>query len=283
VRNIFLFIRRYFNFIFFLLLQALALSMLFRYNSYHEAAFDAVASEMSGKVNLRYNSVEYYFQLKRTNEELVKENERLRNLLKADFQIPDSSQVFRVDTILVDSLEQYRKYQYLPAKVISNSVQSQNNYLTLHRGYNQGIRKDMAVVSPNGVVGSVVNVSKNMSTVMSLLHRQSRISSSLKRTGETGTVEWDGRDPLTVTLKNIPRTASLKKGDTILTSRYSDKFPPGEIIGRVDTFFVEKASNFYTVKLRPATNFFNVQYVYVVNNLMKEEQQQLEKATKGNQ
>lgn len=260
-------------------MQLLALYMLFRFNRFHEAAFMGVASEVTGRVNKQYNNVEYYFNLKKTNKALVDENTRLRNLLKEDFLIPDTSSNAVVDTIKVDSLEQYRRYTYFPAKVINNSVTSQNNYLTLSRGSAQGITKDMSVVSPAGIVGTVIHVSKNMSTVMSLLHSQSRVSASLLKGGETGSVEWDGDDPQVITFRNIPKSAQVKKGDTVVTSRYSSNFPPGQPVGIITSVEEQQSSNFYLLRLKPLTNFFNVQFVYIVKNLQKEEQDVLEKAS----
>jgi rod shape-determining protein MreC len=63
-------------------LQIIALSFLFRYNKFHEAAFLNVSTEVTGRLNEKYNGVEYYFQLKKTNESLVQENLRLRQQLE---------------------------------------------------------------------------------------------------------------------------------------------------------------------------------------------------------
>lgn len=252
--------------------------MLFQYNRFHEAAFMDVAGEVTGKISKQYNTVEYYFQLKKTNALLIEENQKLRNLLKNDFLPADTTTEFVVDSIKVDSLEQYRRYLYFPAKVINNSVTSQTNYLTISRGSNQGLSKDMAVVSPSGIIGTIVNVSANMATVMSLLHRQSRVSASLLKTGETGSVEWDGNDPQLLTFRNIPKSAMVKKGDTVITSRYS-AFPPGQPVGVIAEVESQEGSNFYVLKVKPSTNFFNVQFVFAVKNLQKEEQDALEKAT----
>ena len=147
MRNIFLFIRRYFNFLFFVVLQIVALSFLFRYNRFHEAAFMGIANETTGVVGERYNNVEYYFKLKRTNDSLVKENTDLRNSLKQNFEVPDTTQRIVSDTIPYDTLGHMRKYMWRPAKVVSNTATLQNNYLTIERGLNQGIRKDMGVIS----------------------------------------------------------------------------------------------------------------------------------------
>jgi rod shape-determining protein MreC len=279
MRNIFLFIRRYLNFLFFLLLQVLALSMLFRYNKFHEAAFMNVAKEVTGGVYERVNNTEYYFHLKRTNDSLVHENERLRNLMASNFENPDTSSIIVKDTIPFDTLGHYRKFLWREAKVSNNSTSTQNNYITIHRGENQGVRKDMGVVSANGVVGVVVNTSANYATVMSLLHRQNRLSGSLKKSGETGTVQWNGDSPLFLTLINIPKSAKIALGDTVITSQYATRFPP-TVIGTVYNVVEDQSTNFYTLTIRPATNFFSLQNVYVVENLQAEEQKQLEEATK---
>lgn len=253
--------------------------MLFHYNRFHEAVFMNVAGEVTGRISKQYNSVEYYFQLKKANARLVEENSRLRNLLKQDFLLPDTATQLVVDSIKIDSLEAFRRYLYFPAKVINNSVTAQTNYLTISRGAKQGLAKDMAVVSPSGIVGTIVNVSENMATIMSLLHRQSRVSASLLKSGETGSVEWDGKDPQLLTFRNIPKSIPVKEGDTVVTSRYST-FPPDQLIGTVTEIGHQDGSNFYVLKLKPTTNFLNIQFVYAVKNLQKKEQDELENTTR---
>jgi rod shape-determining protein MreC len=253
--------------------------MLFRYNKFHEAAFMNVAKEVTGGVYDRVNNTEYYFHLKRTNDSLVHENERLRNLMASNFENPDTSSIIVKDTIPFDTLGHYRKFLWREAKVSNNSTSTQNNYITIHRGENQGVRKDMGVVSANGVVGVVVNTSANYATVMSLLHRQNRLSGSLKKSRETGTVLWNGDSPLFLTLINIPKSAKIALGDTVITSQYATRFPP-TVIGTVYNIVEDQSTNFYMLTIRPATNFFSLQNVYVVENLQAEEQKQLEEATK---
>lgn len=279
MRNIFLFIRRYLNFLFFLVLQIIALSMLFRYNKFHEATFNGVAKEVTGGLYDRANNVEYYFHLKKTNDSLATENARLRNMLANNFEGADTGSRIITDTATLDSVKHTRKYLWREARVSNNSTSTQNNYITIHRGENQGVRRDMGVISSSGIVGTVVNTSANYSTVMSLLHRQNRMRASLKKSGETGTVQWDGNSPLYLTLIDIPKSAKVNKGDSIVTS-YSDRFPPGLLVGTVYDIIDDKSTNFYTLRLKPGTNFFNLQYVYVIENLQRDEQKQLEEATR---
>ncbi|MBS1599750.1 MAG: rod shape-determining protein MreC [Bacteroidetes bacterium] len=280
MRNVFLFIRRYSNFIFFLVLQIFALSFLFRYNKFHEAAFMNVAGEITGKLDEKYNGIEYYFQLKKTNEQLVIENSKLRQLLKENYENADVPKMLITDTIKTDSFRQSLKYIYMPAKVVGSSVLSQANFLTIHRGSLQQVKPNMGVVSSQGIVGSVVNVSENYATVMSLLNRNYKVVAKLKNGGERGTVEWDGTNPSFVTLKDIPKSAKVKKGDSVVTSSISSLFPGNIMVGVVEEIVDDKSSNFYTLKLRTGTNFFSVEYVYVIDNIQYGEQKKLEDSTR---
>ena len=280
MRNIFLFIRRYFNFLFFLVLQIIALSFLVRYNKFHEAAFMGVANEITGRVSERYSNVEYYFHLKKENESLAKQNEMLLNQLRADFHPPDTASLLVKDSVAYDTLGHFRRFLYREATVVNNSASLQNNYITIHRGENQGVKKDMGVISSDGLVGTVVNVSENFAVVMSLLHRQTSVSAKMKNTGEVGKVQWEGNSPLFVTLTNVPKSVQVKRGDSVVTSGYSLRFPEGVMVGTVDAIMDDKASNFYTMRLKTSANFFNLGHVYVIENLQKDEQKKLEEATR---
>jgi rod shape-determining protein MreC len=278
MKNVFLFIVRYANLIFFLILQAGSLSMLFQYNKFHESVFSSVYNEFSGRINTRYNNVEIYFSLKNQNDELREQNAQLLNMLKADFAQADTSKILVSDSSGKDSTVNHRKFFYLPAKVISNSVSSQKNYLMLHRGSDQGVDLNMAVVGPSGVVGTVIDVSPNMCVVMSMLHRQTKIVAVLKKGSGFGEVWWDGKDPRYVSLTKIPKTVPIFKGDTVVTSQYSDKYPPGHVIGFVEAMADDQETGTYDLKIRTAVNFQELQHAYVVRNLQQDEMMKLKKS-----
>ena len=280
MRNVFLFIGRHFNFLFFLVLQIIALSFLFRFNKYHEAAFLNVSTEITGRINERYNNIEYYFQLKKTNESLVQENLRLRQQLKENYEGPDSLRRMINDTIRVDTGRSILKYKILEAKVVNNSVTAPANYLTIHRGFDQGVRPNMGVTGPQGIVGSVVNVSKNFATVQSMLHYQFGVVAKLKNSRETGTISWNGQSPLFVTMKNIPKSVRVNIGDSVMTSQISSLFPANLMVGTIAEVVPDPSSNFYTLKVRTATNFSTLEYVYVIDNLQYDEQKRLEDSTR---
>lgn len=246
--------------------------MLFNYNRYHHAVYSGVANEVTGSINKQYNNVEYYFQLKKTNDSLVKANEILYNKLKKDFEMPDTASKLSIDTLKIDSLLQFRKYQYMQAKVVGNSVSQPNNFIQVHRGRAQGIIPDRGVIDANNaVVGTVMDVSNNFAVVMSLLNGQSNISAMLKKSGETGSIIWDGKQTNMVNLKDISKATKIAKGDTVITSGYSDKFPYGILIGTAQEIINNKSSSTYTIRVKTAANFYDLQYVYIINNLQKEE------------
>lgn len=267
MRNIFLFIRRYFNFILFLLLQGFSIYLIVHYSRYHNAVFSKTTNQLTGKINEQYNKVQYYFQLKKTNDSLVTANKKLYNTLKADFALPDTSSNILVDSIKVDSMERYRKYEYYPAKVVYNSVAAQNNFIVINRGAAHNIKDGMGIIDPNmGVVGIVTDVSKDFAVVMSLLHKDSHISGKLLKTGETGTLSWDGKTPGIISLSGIPKNVKVAKGDTIISSGFSTSIPKGMLIGVIDEVKADKSSGNFVIKFKAAANFFNLEYVYVIEN-----------------
>jgi rod shape-determining protein MreC len=280
VRNVFLFIRKYSNFLFFLLLQIIALSFLFRYNKYHEAALMNVTGEFTGSINQRYSKVEYYFRLKNINEQLAAENLRLNQLRRENFESPEGNEKYILDTVQTDSLREIRKYTWLGARVVGSTVNTQVNFITIHRGALQDVHPLMGVVSPQGIVGQVLNVSDNYAVVMTLLHRQFKVVVKLKNGGDRGTIEWDGISPTYVALKDIPKSANVKQGDTVVTSPTSSIFPGNLMVGTISEIVGDKSSNFYSLKVKPATNFFNIEYVYVIANTQLLEQKRLEDSTR---
>ena len=272
MRNIFLFVRRYFNFLLFLALQVFSIYLIVHYSRYHNALFSSTANQLTGKVNEKYSRVEYYFQLKKTNDSLVRANEKLYNKLKADFELPDTTSKTVIDSIRIDSMEEYRKYHYFPAKVVYNSVAAQNNFIVLGRGAGQQLKEGMGVIDLNGgVVGIVTDISKDFAVVMSLLHKDSRISGKLLKGGETGTLSWDGKTPNMIALTGISKSAKVAKGDTIISSGFSTSFPKGLMIGIVTEVVPEKSTNNFMIKFRSSANFYNLEYVYAIDNKQAEE------------
>ncbi|WP_344974462.1 rod shape-determining protein MreC [Compostibacter hankyongensis] len=273
MRNLIIFIRRYFNFFLFLVIEIFCLVLVFRNNNYQRATVLNSANRVTAGLYKKYNAIQYYFHLKAINDSLAVENDRLRNQLLRDFRTADT---------LADQVKEIsdtagrRKYLYMPARVVNNSVNTLVNYITIERGSEEGVTPNMAVISATGVAGIVRSVSDHYAVAISLLNKDSRISARLTRTGNFGSVRWNGRNPRYGTLTDIPRNVKVYKNDSVVTSGYSTIFPEGLLIGYVEGFTEQKSSNFHTIRIRFATDFYRLQYVSVIRNLMSEEQKKLE-------
>lgn len=267
MRNIFLFIRRYFNFLLFLFLQILSIYYIVSYGKYHEAAYGEMANQFTGKINKRYSNIQYYFNLKQTNDSLVKANENLYNLLREDYGLPDSTDVEKIRSIMTDSSIANNRYHFIAGRIVANAVNTPNNFMVLEGGEKKGFAKGMGVVDiRGGVAGIITETSKDFSVVMSLLHKDSRISGKILKTGETGTVTWDGTEPNVLYMNGISQSVKVAKGDSIVTSGFSTTFPKGLLIGTIDGAFVVENTNFIRIKIKTHTNFYNIQYGYVLQD-----------------
>jgi rod shape-determining protein MreC len=270
MRNIFLFIRRFSNLLFFLLLQGFSIYLIVHYNKYHNAVFSGTMNQLTGSVNTQYNKVGEYFALKAENAKLAKANEQLRNSQATNFDRIDTGSRIVVDSVAIDTLGARRKWRFYQAKVVSNSVAMQNNMVVLGRGSSQQLKEGMGVVDPlNGVVGKIIEVSDDYAVVLSLLSKTSdfKVNAKLKKGGEIGSITWDGREPNVVTLNDIRKSANVKKGDTVYTSGLTTTFQYGLMIGTVEQVVPEKSNNNFKITVRTAANFYNLQYVYVIENL----------------
>ena len=281
MRNIFIFIRRFFVLFVFLVLQVLCIVVLVNYNQTYQAYFAGSANEVIGRVNKQYNDVHEYFSLRKTNEQLAKQNQDLLLLLNKNYGGADTVSVTKLDSVLRDTLGRIRKFDFRMARVVNNSTTEENNYVTIEIGAKQGVTKDMGVLGPNGIVGKVLLVGDNYSVVMSLLNHNSHVSTMLKKDSagsgvNSSYIDWDGKDASYVVMHNVPKSVKIKNGDTALTSNLSGNFPEGMIVGTVAGITSDPSSAFYILRLKTATNFYNLQYVYLIKNLRWEEQRRLE-------
>ena len=166
------------------------------------------------------------------------------------------------------TLDIMQQFNYIAANVVGNAIVQQYNYLTINRGTNHGIHKDMGVFTHKGLVGIVVDATPHFARVMSVLNEQSSISVSVKRNNYFGSLTWRSRDPRILDVEGIPKHAGLQKGDTLVTSGYSELFPPGLYVGTIERVSVESGSNFYTCKVKLDLDMGNIQHVYIIDNLM---------------
>jgi len=263
------FIFRYQLVFIFLIMEILSFTILVQYNRFHRAGFLNITRNIQGFTYSRLGNLKNYLYLRKINQELVNENNLLLNQLDYYKQLLANNPVITGDSM------PGRKYTYVPAKVLNNSVTKQYNFITLNKGRNHGINPEMAVVSPNGVVGVVYAVSGNFSSVISLLNRDFRISAKIKRNNYYGSLSWTGTNHYTSILSEIPYHVDVQVGDTIVTSGYSAIFPEGILIGVISDFEIEE-SNFYRIEVELSVDFKNLVHVNILRNLLREEQIDLE-------
>lgn len=253
----------------FLLLEILAVVFISQNSNYQGSKIVTVGNSVAGRCYATTHAVVDYFGLRHENELLAAENARLRAELESSYIHYDRRHFVINDTVY------HRRYSYSEAQVVKNSWNRQNNYIMINKGRSHGVEPDMAVISPQGIVGVVVNTTTNFATVMPVLHANSRNSVKIKRTSTSGSLIWEGGDFRYATVVDIPTTYKLYPNDTIITSGMSNDFPEGVMVGYVESLSTAQGSGFYNVKVRLATEFNKLDHVYVIDNQFKAEQDSL--------
>ncbi|MCX2738342.1 rod shape-determining protein MreC [Pontibacter anaerobius] len=278
MRNLFAFIYRFRAFLVFLLLEALSVFLIVRYNTYQGAAFFNSANRYVGQVLEFQSGITDYFRLTGINQALATENAALRQELMQYRQLTLTDSTASLDTTYYTSSDTSRAYPYhlQAGRVINNSVRRMNNYLTISKGTADGVQPGMGVIAPSGVVGRVKTVSEHYATITSLLHSQMLISAKLVKDNTFGTIKWQGGDYRTALLDYIPLHVKPEKGDTIVTSGFNTVFPEGIMVGTISSIEQEPDKSFYTIGVKLSVDFAQLSYVYVVENMYKVERDTLE-------
>jgi len=264
MQNLLLFIRKHWFVVLFLLLETGSLILVANSYSYHGSIAFNTVNDFSGGVFSTFSNITDYLDLKEANERLLEKNAALLNAQQNSMLITDSGFAYK------DSL-----YKYVPAHVVSLSVNHPSNYIMINKGSLHGIKKEMGVISNNGVAGIVIGVSKHYALVMSMLHHNARISGRIKKNNMLVNIVWDTDDYRFGNIQDVPSHVVLNPGDTIVTSGKSMIFPEGITIGYVESSTENENVDFKKGILRFATDFKSLQDVYVIMNLMKKEQQNL--------
>lgn len=268
--SLFQFLYRNRAFLIFLLLEVISFWLIINDRSYLSAKFFNSSNRLTASVMSASAGVSEYFSLRAANNQLAEENRLLHQeiLNRTPAEIPDSKDSVFSDTTLL--------YEVMAAKVINNSTRRVNNYITINKGKRDGVEEGMGIIGPQGIVGKVKYTSANYASVISVLHSEFLISSAIKRNNVFGSIRWTGQDPLYADLQYIPRHVELQIGDTIVSSGYNTIFPADFMIGTIDEFGVSEDASFHRVKVKLATDFYSLSYVYVVKNVLRNERDSLE-------
>lgn len=276
MRNLLNFLLRYNYWIVFLLLEAVCFVLLFRFNRYQQSVFFTSAGTVSGTVYRLTAGVTSYFHLKAENDDLLARNLWLEHKVAALEEMLDvegDSAWTRAALPGIDTV--------FGAHVIKNSLTLPDNYITLNKGEADGIRPEMGVVGPNGVVGIVYKTSARYALVMSLLNSKSNLSCRIVGSHYFGYLKWTGGDSQVAYLRDLPRHAEFSIGDTVVTSGYSAVFPEGLMVGVIDSMSDSHDGLSYLLKIRLATDFGRLNNVRVLSRERQDEQHMLENTVNG--
>jgi len=271
MRNIFNFIWKNNFFFLFLILEIFAFTLVVQNNNYQKAAFINKTNNFFASINKKINGIYDYFHLAEINKQLSEENARLREKELVSFNITDNK------IYTVNDTNYKQEFKYIECKIINSSINRRKNYLTLNKGSNHGIKKDMGVISPDGIVGIVTDVSPFYATVMSILHIDSKVSIKMKNSEHIGSLVWEGANYRKGNLNYVPTHIVMNPGDTVITSGFSSIFPEGINVGYIIDYDLKSGEIFYDVNILFAVDYNKISNVYVVNNILKEERNKLEK------
>lgn len=268
MRSIYYLFSRFHVLILFVLLEIFALTLVFKSNKYQEVRFLNTSNSFAGKVLGYANSFYSFINLGKNNTILLEENVKLKEQIK--FQ-----NIYKLDSSLPKYSEQY-VFEYIPAKIVNNSINKSVNYITLNKGTKDGVEKGLGVISSNGVVGVITNVSESFSLVMSVISIKSLIGIRHKNSNALGNLRWNGSDPNMLQVDNISKTLPVKINDTIVTAGFSSLFPPNIVVAKVKNLKPKVSSSFYEINVQLTNNINSLGYVYIVKNSKKKEIDKLE-------
>ncbi len=274
---------RLFNFVYtcrafftFLLLELFCVWLVIQNNQYQSTKYFNSSNRLVARMNETAQHIREYFLLADINTSLANENALLRKKLDRQDQALLMVQLGKV----TDSM-MYHRFDFVSAKVVSNTTKYYKNFITVNRGADAGLQPGMAVISAGNVVGKVKTVSEHYAVLISLLNLDEQVSCLIKRTGHLGTVQWDGTNPLVVNLKYIPRHVVPVVGDSVVTSGYNAVFPSGIFVGKIKEFKLRDEAPFYDIKVAVGLDFSKLAFVEVIKSRLKKERDSIERITIG--
>ena len=256
----------------FVLLELINVWSIFKYDDFQHVIYLNTTNRWAASLLATSREIKTYHHLGEVNQELALENTRLRQEIfkLSAIKQPESKVPYFVSSAMLN------RYAPVASKVIDQSTQMSQNYLTIDKGLVDGIKPGMAVISSTGVVGKVMSCTSNLSLVVSVLHIENNVSAKIKSTGELGYIKWPGIQTEVVEMMDVSKYKKVLKGDTIVTSDYNVVFPPNIPIGIVAKVGLEKDETFHNIKVMLLTNFSTLKYVYVIKNHLLDQQIKLE-------
>lgn len=277
MRNLLAFLAKYNHWFVFILLEVISFALLFRYNSFQGSVFFSSANAVAGKIYEYRSDVTTFFSMSQNNKRLTERNLMLEQEVKTLSQYIARN---NGDSLVLDKYQKQmlKDFRLIPAKVISSSLDKEDNLITLDKGKADGIHEDMGVACGMGVVGVVYMASDHYSIVIPVINKNSNISVTIKKRGYFGFLHWKGGPADIAYIDDVPRHAKFALGDYVVTNGYSSIFPTGIMVGKILHVFNSSDGLSYRVQLRLATDFGNLRHVCVIDNTPLKDKAMLLKA-----
>jgi rod shape-determining protein MreC len=214
------------------------------------------ASSMIGGVRTSWDDYLALQSVRSDNEQLRREVAQLQVALQQQRALAQQSRTL-VDLL---KLREGTKLDTVAAGVIAGSASPDFRTLTIDKGSADGLRPDMAVIAPAGVVGRIITPSARAAKVQLLIDRNAAAGAIVERSRAQGVVEGTGGS---LQLNYVSGTADVQSGDVVSTSGIDGIYPKGFVIGQIES--VERvAGAFGAIVIRPAVDFSSIEAVLVV-------------------
>lgn len=275
MRNLLDFISKHYHWLIFIALEAVSLVLLFSYNSYQGSVWISSANSIAGKVYEHESKIRSYLALAELNSELTSRNQYLEYQLQA---MRDELEKQGFDSTHIAGITDPSGYKIIHAKVVSNSIDKTDNFITIDKGEADGVKRDMGVVSGTGVVGIVYLAGQHYSVVIPVLSSKSSISCKIEKKQYFGYLRWNGGASNLAYVDEVPRHAHFKLYERVVTSGYSSVFPQGIPVGKILHVFNSPDGLSYRLQVQLYTDFGNLRDVCVIDNTHMHEQLEILRA-----
>lgn len=203
-------------------------------------------------------------------KQLYEQNEALKDRVnQLENQLHEAELAQGENAALRDYLgirDRYESFNAVGAQVLGNSDGTYLQYITLDKGSSSGIRENMAVITMDGVVGYVCDVSLNSCRVSTILQYDTGVGVYVQRTGDVGLTDCPyvmGEQGLCRVIY-LPNDATVQIGDRVVTGDLSDIYPSGLTVGHVIELMPDVYTRTLTATIKPAVDFETLEQVYVI-------------------
>jgi rod shape-determining protein MreC len=272
MQNLIAFYLRFRVFLAFAALQFVALYTYISASEFPRVQFLSTSSTVNGKIMDVRTGVTKHFALENANKRLQLENKLLRE------KLAQSGYKVQKGVTTIDDTVYKQQYTYYTARVVSNTFDKRDNYMTIELGRADGVTEKMGVFSSYGVVGTVALVGEHYSLVKTVLSKNINIDVMLEPGGAFGLLKWDGKHARRAQISGISSDMVVKKWTKVVTRGGSGLFPRGILVGRVEKKSYIEGEPLWNIQVRLAEDLRRIQHVYVVKNLMLEELQKINSA-----